>query len=102
MKILVVVDMQNDFIDGALGTPEAQAIVPNVAAKIQKYVENGDKVLFTADTHFAEDYLDRQEGRKLPVMHCIHGTHGWHLADGLYVSNAPLVTKTTFQLHSEK
>ena len=96
MKILVVVDMQNDFIDGALGTPEAQAIVPNVAAKIQKYVENGDKVLFTADTHFAEDYLDRQEGRKLPVMHCIHGTHGWHLADGLYVSNAPLVTKTTF------
>lgn len=96
MKLLVVVDMQNDFIDGALGTPEAQAIVPKVAEKIKQYVENGDNVFFTADTHFAENYLETQEGKNLPVPHCIHGTHGWMIADGLYVDNAPLVTKTTF------
>jgi nicotinamidase-related amidase len=96
MKILVVVDMQNDFIDGALGTPEAVAIVPKVAEKIKQYVANGDKVLYTADTHFEDKYADTMEGQKLPVPHCIHGTHGWQIADGLYVDNAPLVIKTTF------
>ena len=98
MKILVVVDMQNDFIDGALGTPEAQAIVPKVAAKINEYVKNGDKVLFTADTHYAENYLETQEGQKLPVLHCIYGTHGWEISTKLYVGRAPIVCKTTFGL----
>jgi ABC-type Fe3+-siderophore transport system permease subunit len=56
MKLLVVVDMQNDFIDGVLGTPEAVAIVPAVAAKIKQYRENGDAIIYTADTHYAENY----------------------------------------------
>ena len=75
MKILVVVDMQKDFIDGALGTPEAVAIVPYV----KQAIENFDgKVLFTRDTHFA-DYMDTQEGKHLPVPHCIQGTPGWEI-----------------------
>lgn len=98
MKILVVVDMQNDFIDGALGSPEAQAIVPKVKAKIEQYVANGDKVFYTADTHHEENYDETMEGQKLPILHCVHGTHGWQIADGLYVPNTPLVCKTTFGL----
>lgn len=73
--ILVVVDMQNDFIDGALGTKEAQAIVPRVADKIRGFE---GRVLATRDTH-GEDYLSTQEGRKLPVAHCIRGTIGWQI-----------------------
>ena len=75
MKILVVVDMQNDFIDGALGTPEAVKIVPYVKERIKTF---DGKVLFTRDTHFA-DYMDTQEGRHLPVPHCIQGTAGWEI-----------------------
>ena len=71
--ILIVVDMQNDFIDGALGTPEAVAIVPKVVEKIRGF--NG-KVFFTRDTH-SENYLETQEGRLLPVPHCIKDTPGW-------------------------
>lgn len=76
-KILGVIDMQNDFIDGALGTKEAQAIVPNVVKKI-KSCDSDTVVLFTKDTHH-EDYLSTQEGKKLPVEHCIYGTHGWSI-----------------------
>ena len=75
MKVLVVVDMQNDFIGGALGTKEAVAIVPKVVEKIRNFE---GRVLFTRDTH-KEDYLDTQEGKKLPVAHCIKGTEGWEL-----------------------
>ena len=75
MKVLVVVDMQNDFIDGALGTKEAEAIVPKVVEKIRDF---DGMVLYTRDTH-GEDYLDTQEGKKLPVVHCIRGTKGWEL-----------------------
>lgn len=75
MKILVVVDMQRDFIDGALGTPQAQAIVPRVCEKIRGF---DGRVLFTRDTH-GEDYLQTQEGRRLPVPHCIQGTEGWQI-----------------------
>ena len=74
-KILVVVDMQNDFIDGALGTPEAVAIVPYVKEKIESF---DGEVIFTRDTH-AENYMDTQEGRNLPVPHCIKGTAGWEI-----------------------
>ena len=74
-KILVVVDMQNDFIDGALGTPEAVAIVPYVKHLIESF---DGKVLFTRDTHFA-DYLNTQEGKNLPVKHCIKDTVGWQI-----------------------
>lgn len=76
MKILVVVDMQNDFIDGALGTKEAVAIVPNVVEKIKNF--DGDKIIFTRDTH-EENYMETQEGKNLPVPHCIRGTKGWEL-----------------------
>lgn len=75
MKVLVVVDMQNDFIDGALGTKEAVDIVPKVAEKIRNF--NGE-VLYTRDTH-DENYLDTQEGKKLPVVHCVKGSKGWEL-----------------------
>ena len=77
MNILVVIDMQNDFIDGALGTPEAVAIVPKVMVKMMIF---DGLVLATRDTH-GEDYLERQEGKKLPVVHCIKGTHGWEIKD---------------------
>ena len=78
MKILIVVDMQNDFITGPLGTEAARAIVPKVAAKIRKYQKDGNPVLATMDTH-TETYLDSHEGKKLPVKHCICGTDGWQL-----------------------
>lgn len=74
-RVLVVVDMQNDFITGALGTKEAQAIVPKVCERIRKFE---GEVLFTRDTH-GEDYLETQEGRNLPVPHCVRGTWGWEL-----------------------
>lgn len=75
MKILVVVDMQNDFIDGALGTPEAVAIVPYVKELIKDF---DGKVFFTRDTHF-ENYMQTQEGKNLPVAHCIKDTRGWEI-----------------------
>ncbi|MBQ8783022.1 MAG: cysteine hydrolase [Clostridia bacterium] len=74
-KILVVVDMQKDFVDGALGSAEAVAIVPNVVKKIKNF----DGLIFvTYDTH-SENYMDSSEGKKLPVPHCIKGTDGWKL-----------------------
>lgn len=82
MKTLIVVDMQNDFIDGVLGTPEARAIVPNVKKKIKEYLENGYNVIFTRDTH-SDTYLETQEGKNLPVKHCVYETHGWMIADEL-------------------
>ncbi|MBE6666248.1 MAG: cysteine hydrolase [Ruminococcaceae bacterium] len=94
-KTLIVIDMQNDFIDMALGTKEAVAIVPNVKAKIEEYVKNGDEIIFTRDTHF-ENYLETPEGKKLPVLHCIRGTRGWEIADGLYVQGARIIDKPTF------
>lgn len=75
MKLLVVVDMQNDFIDGALGTPEAQAIVPYVKQAIKQF---DGKVLFTRDTHF-ENYMQTEEGKNLPVPHCIKDSAGWQI-----------------------
>lgn len=75
MKFLIVVDMQNDFIDGALGSKEASAILPAVKAKIEGF---DGRVIFTRDTHEA-DYLSTQEGRNLPVEHCIKGTDGWQI-----------------------
>ena len=91
--VLVVVDMQNDFIDGALGTPEAVAIVPNVKRKIEEFQGT---VLFTRDTHF-ENYLETQEGKNLPVPHCIKGTDGWDIRpelDQLRTTNP--IDKVTF------
>ena len=91
--ILIVVDMQNDFIDGALGTPEAVAIVPAAAEKIRSFP---GPVLFTRDTH-GPDYLNTQEGRNLPVVHCVKGTPGWELRPELQAlcRTAP-IDKPTF------
>lgn len=79
MKFLIVVDMQNDFIDGALGTKEAVEILPFVKSKIENF---DGRVLFTRDTHEA-DYLSTQEGENLPVEHCIKGTDGWQIRSEL-------------------
>ena len=79
MKALIIVDMQNDFIDGTLGTPEAQAIVPNVVNKMKEHQYTDTIILFTKDTHH-DWYLETSEGKKLPVPHCIIGTPGWSIA----------------------
>lgn len=96
-KILVVVDMQNDFIDGALGTAEAQAIVGNVVRKIESY--QGEPVFATRDTH-KENYMETSEGRHLPVPHCIKGTKGWEIreevAQALNRAGARIIDKPTF------
>ena len=78
MKILAVIDMQKDFISGALGTSEAERIVSRVAQKIAAARAEGVRVVFTRDTH-TDAYLDTQEGRKLPVPHCIQGSQGWQI-----------------------
>ena len=95
MRTLIVIDMQNDFIDGSLGTKEAQAIVANAAAKIKEYHDRGDEIIFTRDTH-GEDYLDTPEGKKLPVIHCIKGTSGWEIANGLYIDGSQCIDKPSF------
>ncbi len=95
-KILVVVDIQNDFVDGALGTPEAVAIIDNAAEKIKNF--DGD-IFVTYDTHY-ENYMGTLEGKKLPVPHCIKGTDGWQLnskiADALNNKKYKTVEKLTF------
>lgn len=82
MRTLIVVDMQKDFVDGALGTKEAQAIVPAVCRKIQSF--DGD-IILTQDTH-RPDYLDTQEGHNLPVPHCVKDTDGWKLDDAVSIA----------------
>ena len=86
--ILIIVDMQRDFITGALGTAEAQAITPAVAARIARAKTEGTQVIFTLDTH-EDDYMTTQEGRRLPVPHCIRGTEGWALEPGIAKECAP-------------
>ena len=92
-NVLVVVDMQNDFIDGALGTKEAVAIVPNVLEKIKNFE---GEVLFTRDTH-THEYMSTQEGQNLPVPHCIKGTEGWMIRPELdALRKTPAIDKVTF------
>lgn len=92
-EFLIVVDMQNDFITGSLGTAEAEAIVPAVAERIRRFP---GQVLFTQDTHDA-NYLETQEGRKLPVPHCIRGTIGWQLHPAIEaLRTEPAIEKPTF------
>ena len=78
IDMLIVVDMQRDFVSGCLGSAEARAIVPAVCARIRRAKEEGTQVIFTLDTH-ETDYMDTREGRFLPVPHCIRGTQGWAL-----------------------
>ena len=96
MKLLIVIDMQNDFIDGAFGTKEAVAIVPKVAEKIAKWRSEGGEVVFTRDTH-QKEYLQTQEGKNLPVVHCVEGTDGWQISKDLPVSDDDkIINKPTF------
>ena len=91
--ILIVVDMQNDFIDGALGTAEAVAIVPKVVEKVSGFKGT---VIFTRDTH-DENYMQTQEGRNLPVPHCIKGSRGWEVCPALEPLRTGLtIDKPTF------
>ena len=94
-RLLVVVDMQKDFIDGSLGTKEAQAIVPNVAEKIKEYQHAGSVVVFTFDTHY-ENYMETQEGKRLPVEHCIRETEGWELDEALRDFDGLPIEKSSF------
>ncbi len=77
-KFLIVVDMQKDFVDGALGTKEAVQIVPAVVSEIEKAKNEGSVIIATMDTH-TPDYLGSAEGKKLPVVHCVKGSAGWQL-----------------------
>lgn len=95
MDVLVVVDMQKDFISGALGTKEAVAIVPRVAEKIAQAKKAGKTVIFTRDTH-QENYLQTQEGKNLPVPHCIENTPGWEIDPALDTTGAQIFDKPSF------
>lgn len=92
MKYLIVVDMQNDFITGSLGSKLAEAIVPNVVEKVKNYEGT---VIFTRDTHFS-DYMDTQEGKNLPVKHCIKDTTGWEICNELKPYANKVIDKITF------
>ena len=96
-KLLIVIDMQNDFVHNTdvLGSEAAQAIIPNVKAKIDEYLNNGGQVIFTRDTH-NPTYLKTQEGEMLPVPHCIHGTTGWCVIDELEHPECPHYDKHSF------
>ena len=99
MKVLIVVDMQNDFVTDALGTAEAVAIVPAVVERVREAQKTGERIFFTRDTHESV-YLQTQEGQKLPVEHCLRGSKGWEIVPQLKaLSEAPGVTvldKPTF------
>jgi nicotinamidase-related amidase len=94
-KALVVIDMQYDFVFGALGSADAQAILPNVAERIRQARQNGEQVIFTRDTHGA-DYATTQEGKKLPVAHCVKDTAGWEICEGLYQAGELVFDKPVF------
>ena len=100
MKVLVVIDMQHDFVDGALGSPEARAIVPAVAAKVAEYAAMEESViLYTRDTHFG-DYMETMEGKYLPVPHCIANTKGWQIVPEVFTEDGEVVDKYTFGCYS--
>ena len=92
MKFLIVVDMQVDFTTGSLGSPHAAAIIPHVVEKVKGF---DGKVIFTRDTH-GENYLQTQEGSKLPVVHCIKDTDGWQICDALLPYADTVIDKETF------
>ena len=100
MKTLIVVDMQNDFVTGSLGTEEARAIVPNVKRKIREYANRGDQIIVTQDTHY-DNYLDTYEGKMLPIVHCKANSDGWQIVDEVYCElkkckNVMYILKHTF------
>lgn len=95
-KILIVIDMQNDFITGPLGTPEAAAIVPKVIKKVQEYAAADNRIIYTRDTHSLMGYATTQEGRILPILHGIEGTEGWQLVKNLLTTDYTIINKDSF------
>lgn len=95
MKVLLVIDMQHDFVDGTLGSQEALAIVNPLKERILKAKAENNLVIYTKDTHY-DNYLDSQEGLKLPVKHCIKGTFGWEILPNLLIKNAVIFEKESF------
>lgn len=97
MRVLLVVDVQNDFVTGALANPEAQKCITRIKEKIQQRIDDGWQVVFTQDTHF-EDYFETSEGKYLPVLHCRFDTWGWQVVDELKEFWEPRIrlTKTRF------
>ena len=95
MKTLIVIDMQNDFVTGVLGSKEAVAVLPNVKKKIDAYMVAGDEVIFTRDTH-EENYLETNEGRHLPVPHCVKGTEGWQVVKEIDCPDCKHIDKPNF------
>lgn len=95
MKVLAVIDMQRDFIDGALGSNEAVQIIGRVREKIQEYRKQEQLIVYTRDTH-TEDYLNTQEGKNLPVVHCIRGTEGWNIHPDVYLPEYLIIDKPSF------
>lgn len=96
-KILLVIDMQKDFVTGALANKEAQKIIGNIQKKIGEYKKEGNLVFFTRDTH-GEDYLNTQEGKLLPVVHCVKNSDGWQIINELApeVSEMNVLDKPAF------
>ena len=94
-KTLIVIDMQNDFIDGALGSEEAKKIVPRVMQKIDQYRYEQHDIIFTADSH-NENYLSTSEGKALPIKHCITFTDGWKIHPKLNTTDSRILIKSTF------
>ncbi|AMC93872.1 isochorismatase [Erysipelothrix larvae] len=94
-KLLVVVDYQHDFIDGSLGFDGAKSLAPLIKARIEETLQHGGDVVFTRDTH-DENYLNTQEGSKLPIKHCIKGTHGWEIEESLTQYASHVFDKPTF------
>ena len=93
--VLIVVDVQNDFVYGTLGSSEAQAIIPAIKEKIEMYDRKGKEIAFTKDSH-DENYLNTPEGKKLPIKHCILRTNGHKIVDGLETKNSKYLIKDTF------
>jgi nicotinamidase-related amidase len=94
-KILIVVDMQNDFVTGVLGSKEAQAIIPAIQDKITQYDDEDCPVIYTRDTH-QKNYLETHEGKYLPVEHCIENSAGWQIVPALVDQMSMLVNQVTF------
>lgn len=94
-KLLIVVDMQNDFVTGSLANPAAEKIIPNIVEKLK--AKDYTYLIFTRDTH-QKNYLETQEGKNLPVEHCIEGTKGWEIVPELqeFTKNAFIIDKPTF------
>ena len=95
MKVLIVIDMQVDFITGSLANKDGENIIPQLKKEIDKYLNDGQTVIFTKDTH-CKEYLQTQEGKKLPVEHCIKGTKGWEIVPELHYPDCLIFEKPSF------